>query len=581
MTKLAETLSRKGGSLRRFYEDGPCGYGVYRHLKGLGPTWSRTNRSARSSRWVAKIPRRMTPAAAPGHGFVNQAPRHIDYHPWCAGWRARGLPSSGPAFRPGEESEMVTWIKGADWVVAWDETHGRHAYLRDGDVVFDGETIGFVGRDYSGTAEAVVDGRGLCVLPGLVDIHSHPNSEPAYRGIREEHGRPRMYMTGLYERSLAFVPGQDGLLACAEAAYCELLQSGVTTIADLSSPYPGWLDLLAKSGLRGVVAPGYASSRWLLENDFELKFVWDEAAGRRGLDESLRLMAQADQHPCGRLSGMLYPAQIETCTADLFRDSIAAARQQNRPMTTHLSQSVLEFQEIVRRHGKTPMQYAQELGILGPNTILGHAIFIDEHSWLHWSSREDLAILARSGTTVAHCPTPFARYGQVLEDFGRYLRAGVRMGIGTDCAPHNMLEEMGRAAVLARIAAGDITTVSTADIFHAATVGGATALLRDDLGRLAPGMKADLVLIDLAHPLMQPLYDPLRNLVYTAAERAVRDVYVGGKRVVDEGVVLGLDHKDALGRLQQAQERMIQDVPAHDYARRRAEEIVPLSLPFM
>ncbi|MEE8500821.1 MAG: amidohydrolase family protein [Kiloniellales bacterium] len=476
---------------------------------------------------------------------------------------------------------MATWIKGADWVVAWDETHGRHAYLRDGDVVFDGETIGFVGRDYSGTAEAVVDGRGLCVLPGLVDIHSHPNSEPAYRGIREEHGRPRMYMTGLYERSLAFVPDQDGLLACAEAAYCELLQSGVTTIADLSSPYPGWLDLLAKSGLRGVVAPGYASSRWLLENDFELKFVWDEAAGRRGLDESLRLMAQADQHPCGRLSGMLYPAQIETCTADLFRDSIAAARQQNRPMTTHLSQSVLEFQEIVRRHGKTPMQYAQELGILGPNTILGHAIFIDEHSWLHWSSREDLAILARSGTTVAHCPTPFARYGQVLEDFGRYLRAGVRMGIGTDCAPHNMLEEMGRAAVLARIAAGDITTVSTADIFHAATVGGAAALLRDDLGRLAPGMKADLVLIDLAHPLMQPLYDPLRNLVYTAAERAVRDVYVGGKRVVAEGVVLGLDHKDALGRLQQAQERMIQDVPSHDYARRRAEEIVPLSLPFM
>jgi cytosine/adenosine deaminase-related metal-dependent hydrolase len=390
-----------------------------------------------------------------------------------------------------------------------------------------------------------------------------------------------MYMTGLYERSLAFVPDQDGLLACAEAAYCELLQSGVTTIADLSSPYPGWLDLLAQSGLRGVVAPGYASSRWLLENDFELKFVWDEAAGRRGFEESLRLLAQADQHPCGRLSGMLYPAQIETCTADLFRDSIAAAREQNRPLTTHLSQSVLEFQEIVRRHGKTPAQYAQELGILGPNTILGHAIFIDEHSWLHWSSRQDLEILARSGTTVAHCPTPFARYGQVLEDFGRYLRAGVRMGIGTDCAPHNMLEEMGRAAVLARIAAGDITTVSTADIFHAATVGGATALLRDDIGRLAPGMKADLVLVDLEHPLMRPLYDPLRNLVYTAAERAVREVYVDGTRVVADGKVLTLDQEDALGRLQQAQERMIQDVPAHDYARRRAEEIVPLSLPVM
>ena len=474
---------------------------------------------------------------------------------------------------------MTTWIKGADWIVAWDQSDHRHVYLRDGDVVFEGDAIAFVGRGYAGDADEVVDGRGLCVLPGLVDIHAHPNSEPAYRGIREEHGRANMYMTGLYERSLAYVLDEAGLLACAETAYCELLKSGVTTIADLSSSYPGWLDLLARSGLRGVVAPGYASSRWRLENDFELKFVWDEAAGRRGFEDSLQLMAKADRHPSGRLSGMLYPAQIETCTADLFRDSIAAAREHGRPLTTHLSQSVLEFQEIVRRHGKTPAQYAQELGILGPNTVLGHAIFIDEHSWLHWSSREDLEILARSGATVAHCPTPFARYGQVLEDFGRYLRAGVRMGIGTDCAPHNMLEEMGRAAVLARIAAGDINTVSTADIFHAATVGGATALLRDDIGRLAPGMKADLVLVDLEHPLMRPLYDPLRNLVYTAAERAVRDVYVDGKRVVADGKVLGLDREDALGRLQEAQERMIQDVPNHDYARRRAEEIVPLSLP--
>ncbi len=79
---------------------------------------------------------------------------------------------------------MTTWIKGADWIVAWDQTNERHAYLRDGDVVFDGDAIAFVGRGYAGTAEEVVDGRGLCVLPGLVDIHSHPNSEPAYRGIR-------------------------------------------------------------------------------------------------------------------------------------------------------------------------------------------------------------------------------------------------------------------------------------------------------------------------------------------------------------------------------------------------------------
>ena len=186
--------------------------------------------------------------------------------------------------------------------------------------------------------------------------------------------------------------------------------------------------------------------------------------------------------------------------------------------------------------------------------------------------------MAESGTAVAHCPTPFARYGHVLEDFGRYRRAGVTMGIGTDCAPHNMLEEMARAAQLARIAAHDINTLTTADVFHAATVGGATALLRYDIGRLAEGARADLVLVDLKHPQMRPARDPLRSLIYTAAERAVRDVFVEGEQVVRDGRVMTLDQDDALGRLAEAQARMCEAVPQHDYAGRTAEQIVPFSL---
>jgi cytosine/adenosine deaminase-related metal-dependent hydrolase len=180
---------------------------------------------------------------------------------------------------------------------------------------------------------------------------------------------------------------------------------------------------------------------------------------------------------------------------------------------------------------------------------------------------------------VAHCPTPFARYGQTLEDLGRYIRAGVTMGIGTDCAPHNLLEEMRWAAILARVAAGDLATVSTADIFHVATVGGATALMRDDIGRLAPGMKADIVLADLTIPEMMPARDPLRGMLYTAADRAVRDVYIDGNQVVADGKVLTLDREDAAGRLAEAQARMFSATPQHDYLGRSADEISPLSLP--
>jgi cytosine/adenosine deaminase-related metal-dependent hydrolase len=273
--------------------------------------------------------------------------------------------------------------------------------------------------------------------------------------------------------------------------------------------------------------------------------------------------------------------QIDTCTEDLLRDSIEFARATRRPLVTHAAQSVLEFQLMVRRHGTTPIQWAHDIGLLGPRTILGHAIFIDEHSWVRWCSHRDLDLLADTNTSVAHCPTPFARYGQMLEHLGRYLRRGVNVGLGTDVSPHNLLEEMRWALVLARVAARDIAAVSTADVFHAATVGGARALGRDDLGRIATGSKADLVLVDVTDPGMVPARDPLRSLIYTAAERAVRDVYVDGVRVVADGKVLTLDRPGAAARLADAQRRMLDAAPTHDYAGRSAAAIVPLSLPVL
>lgn len=472
----------------------------------------------------------------------------------------------------------TTCIRNAAWIVAWDASAGTHVYLRDADLAFTGNTIVHVGKRYAGPADTIIDGRNLMLIPGLVDIHSHPSTEPFFRGIREEHGVPAMFMSGLYERSFAFRTDVEGRHAGKTVAYCEMLRTGITSVADLSGDDPGWIDLAAQSGLRVFLAPGYASARWHLENEWQLKYVWDEAAGQRGLHDALGLIGQATQHPSGRLSGIVFPAQIDTCTEALLRESWEAADAQNLPFTTHCAQSVNEFNEMVHRHGRTPIRWASDIGVLGPRCILGHAIFTDEHSWTRWHTRDDVNILAETGTSVAHCPSPFARYGQTLEDFGRYRRAGVNIGMGTDVSPHNLIEEMRLAAILARVAAQDINTTSTAAIFHAATVGGATALGRDDIGRLAVGARADLVLVDLTNPFMLPARDPLRSLVYTAADRAVHSVFVDGEKVVEAGRVLTLDHAEALGLLAEAQARMEADVPNHDWARRRADQITPLSL---
>ena len=153
---------------------------------------------------------------------------------------------------------------------------------------------------------------------------------------------------------------------------------------------------------------------------------------------------------------------------------------------------------------------------------------------------------------------------------------GVNMGLGTDTYPHNYLEEMRSAANHARTIAGTVDDVETADIFNAATIGGAKALCRDDIGRLAAGARADLVLVDLRHPSMMPVREPLRSLIYVAADRAIRDVYVEGQLVLENGTPLNIDLATAAQALEEAQHRSLEQVPNRDWACRNADELAPM-----
>jgi cytosine/adenosine deaminase-related metal-dependent hydrolase len=223
----------------------------------------------------------------------------------------------------------------------------------------------------------------------------------------------------------------------------------------------------------------------------------------------------------------------------------------------------------------TPIGWLDHLGVLSDRSIIGHAIFLDDHPSTRWSTETDLQRLAETGTMVAHCPTVFVRRGIALRDLGRYLRRGVGIGIGTDTYPHNMLSELRLAAYLARLQGGSPRTVRTTDIFNAATIAGARALRRDDIGRLAVGCRADLVLVELDHPAMRPAHDALRTLIYAADDRVIRAVYVDGRQVVESGRVLTIDHAAASTALEEAQRRIIARAPSLDWAKRRVDDIVP------
>jgi 5-methylthioadenosine/S-adenosylhomocysteine deaminase len=475
----------------------------------------------------------------------------------------------------------TTLIRNAAWVVAWDAQAACHRYLRDGDVAFAEDEILFVGKAYQGHADTIVDGTDVMVMPGLINIHCHPRSQPILKGIIEELGSPRFYMSGLYDVKAAFRGDENAALAGAELVYAELLRSGVTSIVDISRPYPGWIDLIVRSGLRGFLAPTFAAAEWFTDDGHSLQYRWDEAEGWRAFERAQAVMDAAEKEPSRRLSALVAPDTLDTCGTDLLRDAIGLAKQTGRQMTIHCAESIVEFNEFTRRHGKTPIQYAVDHGLVGPHVILGHVIFHDQHSWLHWTPHRDLGLLAELQANVAHCPRPFARYGQTLEHLGRYLRCGINVGFGTDTFPHNLIDEMHLATTLARVAAEDMFSITTAEVFTAATVGGARSLSREDLGRLAPGMRADLVVVNIRHPDMRPLRDPLRSLIYSAGDRAVRDVYVAGRKVLADGCPIFLDPDDAASRLEAAQRRAEQGAPDRDYLRRSGHEISPLTLSFL
>ena len=473
----------------------------------------------------------------------------------------------------------ITVIRNIDWAVVWDGAEGRHGYRRGIDLAFADGAIRHLGPGYDGPVTAEIDGRGLFVMPGLVNIHTHPTSEPLRKGITDETKSPGFWHSSLYEYLTVFNNDQDGLKAAVQVAMAELLMSGVTTVADLSMPFDGWLDILADSGIRAVVAPMFRDARWYTTNGHTLDYDWNETGGREGFENAQRLIELARQHPSGRLSGMVCPAQIDTCTAELIRDAHDYAVERNLPFQIHAAQSVTEFHEMIRRHGQTPIQWMDAVGALSDQSIIGHGIFLDHHPWLHWTSRDDLDLLAERGATVAHCPTVFVRRGITLRTFGDYVRAGVNMGIGTDTYPHNFLEEMRSALYYARAIGESVADLETVDVYNAATVGGAKALRRDDIGRLAVGAKADLVLVDATHPSMLPLREPLRSLIYVAGDRAVRDVFVNGEQVVQDGKVTTIDYQAASEALDAAQKRSLKGVPNLDWAGRSADELAPMALP--
>ncbi len=473
---------------------------------------------------------------------------------------------------------MLRRLIKASHVIAYQD--GGHRHLRDGVVVTEGNQIVHVGTNFDGEVDETLDATGMVLTPGLINTHAHLYESPLDKSFVEDKGNRQFFLSGLFEylpvRSAAM--DDEAARACVAFSMAELLRTGTTTVMEIGS-YGD--DVVAQAecvGLRAYVGQGYRSGRWYTDDGKTVKYAWDEEAGIQGLEKAVAFVEKIEGRANGRIKGFLTPAQVDTCTEDLLRRSREAATSLGVPLALHASQSVPEFQEMTRRHGLTPIEWLRENGFLGPDVILGHAILPAGGSWVNYHG-DDIGILADTGTNVAHAVWVFARRGIAMESFARYLERGVNMTLATDTAPQSMIEAMRWTAVVSKIVDRRTEVATAADVFTAATLGGAKALGRDDLGRITPGAKADLLLWAGESLTMTPLRDPIKNLVYSATSEDLRTVIIDGEIVMKEREIPGVDIAALSRDLQAAGERMWPRVPEGDWASRTVDQLSPQSFP--
>lgn len=475
----------------------------------------------------------------------------------------------------------------ARWVVG--HANGAHVLYEDGEVVFDGDRIRFVGHGYPGEVARRIDCGHALIGPGFVDLDALSDLDTTVLALDNQPGWkkgrvwPESYLrAGPYE-----MYGPEELAWQKRYAFTRLIRNGITTALPIASLfYREWgetrdefaaaADAAEDLGLRVYLGPAYRTGNTYLREDGTLDFHFDEERGLAGLAEAERFCRDFEGRGGGLVRTMLAPDRIETCTPELLRRSAAAARDLDVPIRLHCCQSLAEYQAVLRLHGMSPPEWLASLGFLSERAILPHLTVVSgENGVTH--PAPDLEIIAGSGASLAHCPLVMARHGTVLRSFPRYRDLGINIGMGTDTHPPDMLLNMQLGLILARVAEGDARAVRSEDLYDAATLGGAKALGRDDLGRLAPGAQADLIVIDLDAPFMGQVIDPIQTLMLNASGREVRTVVVAGRVVMRDGEIPGVDQSADRARAQAQFDRLVAQYPRRTYRHPPVEEIFPPS----
>jgi len=384
-----------------------------------------------------------------------------------------------------------------------------------------------------------IDLSGHLLIPGLHNAHLHSG---LLRGTAESLALWEWLEQHVDPAHRALTP--EIAEAASWMAYTEGLRSGTTSVLDMWRFMEGSARAAEEIGIRATLAPYTAD-----------KYGWFET-----METNRRLLETHRTAADGRVRAWVGLEHMFYCSPEMFREAAALAEEFDVGIHTHSSETVWEVEESVRQFGKRPIEVFADRGILDGRAVIAHGVWLDD---------TEIDICVDRGSAVTHCPCSNMKLSSGAAKVGHYREAGMTVALGTDGEKENnnldMIEELKFGALLAKLSTTDPAAGDPWDLLEMATREGAKALGLDDVtGTIEVGKEADLVAVDLGAIHFVPLFrsgadaNAVAHLVFSASGRDVSDVWVKGRRLVENGEVISVDLAAVAERAQAAAEELFE-----------------------
>jgi len=412
---------------------------------------------------------------------------------------------------------------------------GLQPPIHEGYLAIRGDTILAVGAmanlPSQTTARQTIDARGGLVMPGLVNGHCHA-AMTLFRGLADDLPLMDWLERHIFPAEARFVT-REMVYWCSKLAAAEMILSGTTTVADSYFFEEAAARAFHEAGMRAVVAQGVI--------DFPAPGVPDPG---KNIEAAATVIERC--RGVERITPAIFCHSPYTCGAKTLAGAKALAQAEGCKFFIHLAETQDEIKQIREQHGVSPVQYLDQLHLLDQDTVAIHCVHL---------TAQDISILRERDTGVITCPESNMKLASGIAPAPAMLTAGIRLGLGTDgCASNNDLDlfaEMDSLAKLHKVASQDPTTMPAKQTLRLATSGGAEVLgLSGIIGRLAPGLKADCIILDLNAPHLTPFHNH-DLLVYAAKGSDVKTTIIDGALVMDERRILAFDLAETMARVRE------------------------------